>query len=436
VRRLLAFVLLYVFTAGACWGLLTIRDDQPFTGGTINSAMFKDTTGRTEVSSAIAEKTSVEVVFGQSMLFGFTGTTPYTPSKSKRHAVNPYDAKVYVAKDPLPGMWLIPGGGHSYITRSLDGDIADFERRIVIPYAVGSTSIVDWGVGGTLHQFVRHSTRIIKHFGWHQNSLVTITVHWDQGHGDAGMASATYVNHWLRMQRTYFEQGISVVWFVAITSYASPPGTPSATMQAAEAALTAIPNIKLGPNSDQFTDRTADGVHLTDASTAQTATLRNQILNAHFAPRRRRRRITRAVPGAGPRRRRACARRRSCAGARASSGRWRPQPSPGTSRPRRKTTNPSAARPSPAGSLWVGSHYRMVVLESLDTRSVRRNDSLIGWSSHDFSRSHCRRLCGIADGRSAGGTFQSVAADVDSLPLLRHQRLLLGDLVAGSGVAG
>lgn len=259
-------------------------DSVAFSGGVVSQLMQYDPGDRVEVSPSITGRTLVKFILGQSMTIN-EGPTPYTPANASVHQLDPYTGKALKAKDPLIGCWTI-NGGHNWNTREADQLVTDgaFERVILVPLAVGSSKVEDWGPSGTLNQRLVCAALWAKHFGWHQNPDVSMIVGWDQGHANSTTPAAAYQAEFNQVRNTLIGLGLDLPWFIALTSYAN--GVISSTLPIAEAAL--IDNVKVfqGPNCDQFGAgyRLADTVHKNDAGIIAKANLGASIMLAHFSP--------------------------------------------------------------------------------------------------------------------------------------------------------
>ena len=107
-------------------------------------------TGKTVSKAGLnaGETTGVFVVAGQSNAAN-CGTTNYTPSNaSKVDNLSIYDGGTYAGADPLLGCQNIPGvaGTGNLFTRMADKLITagKYQRVILIPVAVGGSSVADW----------------------------------------------------------------------------------------------------------------------------------------------------------------------------------------------------------------------------------------------------------------------------------------------------
>ncbi|HOT46096.1 MAG TPA: sialate O-acetylesterase [Spirochaetota bacterium] len=114
---------------------------------------FRDTAGRKEVPCGDIRggRTMVALAFGQSNS-GNHGETLYTPKKA---VFNFFNGRCYRAADPLLGA---TGDGGSVWTRLGDLLIGRglYDRVVIIPIGVGTTTIDQWTTGGYLHR------RIVK----------------------------------------------------------------------------------------------------------------------------------------------------------------------------------------------------------------------------------------------------------------------------------
>lgn len=198
--------------------------------------------------------------------------TPVNPTKLDN--LNVYDGAVYTAVDPLLGTTQsnVPAG-HP-ILRTADTYIQNnkFDRVILVPVAVASTSIADWDTGFCSTIIPAAISRLAAR-GIVSGTNVTIAIFWGQGENDtnAGTTQAAYtaaLNSIIAKSRA---AGFTGRWFIAKQSwYVSAVST---AIQAAQAAvLNSSAGIYAGPDADSLVGsvcsgqpcRQGDNLHWTD----------------------------------------------------------------------------------------------------------------------------------------------------------------------------
>lgn len=291
MMRWLAILLLLATTAQAqaprpagslVYPSLSMPDDVAFSGGVVGQAMQKTVaSAAVEVSCAITSSTGIIMAFGQSLVID-QGSKEYVPKSSAVHQLNPYDGKCYTAREPLVGNWTI--GPSNWMTRVADQLIANGtrSRMILLPRAIGSSSVLDWSNAGTLNHRVAVECLRAKQLGWVGNSSVRVAVLWVQGEAEValGTTQAQYESRYRTVQATMTGMGCDFPWFIAKSSYPSN----YAPVQAAQAALPDGVRTFVGANSDSLTgsNRGADGVHWSDLGLDNNAALWTPILTPHF----------------------------------------------------------------------------------------------------------------------------------------------------------
>ena len=222
---------------------------------------FRDTTGRVEVPCAglPGGRTMVALAFGQSNS-GNHGETLYAP---KRAVFNFFDSRCYRAVDPLLGATGDKGSVWSRL-----GDLLIeqglYDRVVIIPIGVGTTTIDQWAPGGYLH---RRITRAIEQSG--ACGLAITHLFWVQG-GSEPRTSGDRANreHYTKlftgMLRSIRDRGVSAPVYVAIATY-----TDSGPIPDIRAALQSLPDQKkgivIGADNDRIYENPAnrwERVHL------------------------------------------------------------------------------------------------------------------------------------------------------------------------------
>jgi hypothetical protein len=117
----------------------------------------------------------VALLIGQSNAANYGQTRSEAPSE----VVNFYRGKCYIARDPLLGAG---GRGGSVWTRMASKLIADqtFDRIVLAPVAITSSTVDDWTPGGALYPRIETALASLA-----TSELNVTHVIWDQGESDA-----------------------------------------------------------------------------------------------------------------------------------------------------------------------------------------------------------------------------------------------------------
>jgi hypothetical protein len=191
--------------------LLSIRDH--LYPGTIG---FRDTANRVEVpcGEISGGRTMVALTFGQSNS-GNHGETIHRPIKP---VFNFHRGRCYRAEDPLLGA---TGDRGSVWTRLGDLVIEAglYDRVIIIPIGVGTTTIDQWTVGGYLHPLImgaidesRSRGLKITHLFWVQGGSEKRTS------GDAANREG-YKKNFMTMLTSIRDRGVSAPAYIALATY-------------------------------------------------------------------------------------------------------------------------------------------------------------------------------------------------------------------------
>lgn len=248
----------------------------PSLGG--NGQGYSDTTGRVNIAPPVADpRTAVIVIFGQSYAGNMPDTDPdaiasrYAPHGNVTQ-LDPFNGQFYNATDPLLGT---SGDGGSMWSRMADGLISSgaYDKVVLVPIAVGGSSINRWVPGGDLFHKMEETFRELQNY-----NLPATQIIWEQGIADAGtMSPQLYENKLASIFDTIRDHGVTAPIYSAINSVPfGANSTPTAASQAFAAGQTAIatastlgdniPGINLGVNFDKLpgSDYSVDG-HFTTA---------------------------------------------------------------------------------------------------------------------------------------------------------------------------
>lgn len=229
------------------------------------------------------ENTGVFVVGGQSNAANSVDTA-YTPTNStKVDNLSIYDGGTYAAQDPLLGCQNVRSVFGNAFGRVADKLINDgvYQRVILIPTAVGGTTINQWVSNAALYQRLIVAGRRASAVG------LSITAYlWMQGENDTAFATsqASYtadLSTLIGMVRT---AGFTSPWLIGKCSYLS--GATSAAVRAAQAAAVNGTDIFAGADTDTLTgtavNRQADNTHLSGAGADAAAALWKTAIDAVF----------------------------------------------------------------------------------------------------------------------------------------------------------
>jgi hypothetical protein len=218
------------------------------------------------------ERTGVFIVAGQSNAAN-TGDTRFTPNRAtKVDQINIFDGGTYRAVDPLLGCATSGAGGNMF-SRVADKLVAasTYDRVILIPIAVGSTSVNDWTANPSLNQRLIVAAKRAAAVG------LPITAYlWMQGEKDKflGTSQAAYQAALQRLIAIPRAAGFNAPWLIGQCSYDG--GSTSSAVRAAQAAVVNGIDIFAGADTDGLTGtgyRAADDVHMKAAGQDAAADL-------------------------------------------------------------------------------------------------------------------------------------------------------------------
>ena len=243
-----------------------------------------DLTGKVEVSCSITNKTGVIVVVGQSLSVNQV-PTPYTPVNASVDQLNIYDGKCYKAVDPLLGI-NVSGGKVSdhrgtWMSRLADNLVSNgkFDRVIIVPMAVGGTSVSQWASNSTA-PFLKNNINVVAR-RMAQAQLPCTAIMWGQGESDtsAGTSQSSYTASLSAVTAEFNRALPGCPILVARESYYY--GVSSSAVLAAQTA--AVDGIKVfaGENVDLIPPAGRyDNTHLNEAGAAQRAVLAEDALTS------------------------------------------------------------------------------------------------------------------------------------------------------------
>jgi hypothetical protein len=223
------------------------------------------------------DRTAVVLVIGQSNAAN-TGPTRYEP-KQNVYNYNFMDGKCYVARDPLLGA---QGQGGSVWSRLGDMLVAEnqFERVLLVPVVVGSTTVMNWA-SGEMSISLQSVIRDVRDKG------IEIThILWHQGEADRTTSYKSYKSSFLRMADNIHAAGVSAPLFISIGTicWFGQGGIANTKLRELQSDIVKIrDDIFLGPNTDKY-DRIRDrhdGCHFSDPTMEAVAKEWLDILRIH-----------------------------------------------------------------------------------------------------------------------------------------------------------
>lgn len=248
--------------------------------GAVSSFVFASRDAKTIRDPRISEgeNTAVFIVAGQSQAANYA--EPSTPTNgSKIDQISIDDGGTYAAVDPLLGCNNGSNAGNLFI-RVADKLITNgtFDRVILVPCAIGGTSIALWTAGGVLHsRLLAASARCAA------RSLPVTAVLWHQGERDGadGMGQSTWEGHFANLLAAFRATGEDCPWIVARSTLQG--NKTSSAIRAAQAAVV-FGTVYAGPDTDTLTGGTnrSDGTHFTATGANSAAELWVAAIDAVF----------------------------------------------------------------------------------------------------------------------------------------------------------
>lgn len=204
---------------------------------------FRDLADRIEVAcpSLRGDGTAVWLTLGQSNAAN-EGELAYETGPEVFN-LNFLDGRCYVARDPLLGA---TGTGGSVWTRLADRLIAGgrFERVVIVPIAVGGSSIRRWTTGGDLHGRIGRAAEAMRAAGLSPTHIL-----WHQGESDVGTDPQAYRRSFAGVLAEIRAQGLEAPVYVAQASICKNHGR--AGLRAAQRDLAVeFAGVRPGPDTD------------------------------------------------------------------------------------------------------------------------------------------------------------------------------------------
>lgn len=220
----------------------------------------RNTDGLTQVNPNLVagETTCVILAAGQSTIAN-SGNGTYTKTSSRIHCLNIYSGGMYSAANPL---LACTGTGENFLLRLADKMITagKYQRIILIPLAVGSTTIAKWenSASAFCNERLAVAARRALALGLTPNYFL-----WQQGEADTnfGTTQASYANSLASVISTI--RSVLVGTKIVISQTSTAAGVTSSAVRAAQAAAVNVPsNILAGPDTDTIGSSSRyDGTH-------------------------------------------------------------------------------------------------------------------------------------------------------------------------------
>ena len=229
---------------------------------------LRSSSGRAAVALAAAHqgRVMVALVFGQSN----AGNSGESMGQPRRGVYEFHRGQLFEARDPLLGA---TGDGGSLWLRLGSKLIArgDFDSVILVPFAVGSSEIVNWAPGGALSAGVARTIAAAREAGLAFTHLL-----WQQGEADAiaRTPAQVYREQFLAMLAAIRREGVNAPIFVARASRCGRVRPSEAIRGAQHALIDPALGILAGPDTDAlgFAER-FDGCHFSTEGLDRAAEL-------------------------------------------------------------------------------------------------------------------------------------------------------------------
>ena len=192
-------------------------------------------------------RTAVFLTLGQSQAAN-SGETLFAPPE-RVFNLNPFDGRLYGARDPLLGCTDEGGNFASRLGYLLVRE-RGWASVVLLPIGVGGSAIAEWSAGGVHHHRLAAAAASLRVAG-----LTATAVLWAQGEADAvpGADGERYRLNLLQIVRTLRSLGIAAPVFVAVSTFCSPPSDGNAAIRAAQrAAVAPADGIFAGPDTDRL----------------------------------------------------------------------------------------------------------------------------------------------------------------------------------------
>lgn len=266
----------------------TLNETTGFTG-------WNGTTGLTIRSQVLNPviRNLVLISAGQSQATSINPTL-YTPSNTTSiDNLNVYDGGSYAVGGPLLGCQSSSQGPGNVTARVADLLIGNgiFDHVLMVPIAIGSTTIADWSTGNMAQRFTVALRRLASRGITPSTTGWTFAVIWWHGETDgiAGTTAAVYtagMNTVLANMAVEGFTGSNCRFFINTETWASGVTYPAIQTGQANAVIGQPTKFFTGGNVDSLnaTNRQADNTHFNDIGAAAAATLVYNAMHASGAP--------------------------------------------------------------------------------------------------------------------------------------------------------
>lgn len=269
----------------------------PAVGLWMDNRGYTDTNAKTLRSAAINTgiKNLVLIVAGQSNMTALAPSAYTVTNSSAVDNFNIYDGGVYSYSDPpLGSSWVYLALGGSLPTPnpgSIGGRIADkfvtagkFSRVIVVPVAIGATSVLTHDTGVLADRLPIAIRRLAAAGITPATTNVTFAIVWGQGESDGGTSTVNYTTRLNNVRDHAVAAGFSGRFFVNKQTWAA--GSVDANVQAAQTGV--VDNVKFwaGADADSLNaaNRQSDNTHFNDTGIAALATAMYDAMVASGSP--------------------------------------------------------------------------------------------------------------------------------------------------------
>lgn len=223
---------------------------------------YSDVTDRVAVSLDALDRASaaVFVTLGQSQTAN-AGETPFTPDGSVFN-LNPFDGRLYRARDPLLGCNEERGNFASRMGQMLVR-AGRWSSVVLLPIGVCGTAIAEWVPDGHLHHRIVAAVGCLRTAGLTPTALL-----WGQGEADAvpGADGERYRASLLRIVDAFRALDVDAPFLVAVSTFCNAASDGNAVIRAAQRAVVSAPQgIFAGPDTDRLgIAYRYDNCHFTD----------------------------------------------------------------------------------------------------------------------------------------------------------------------------
>ncbi|MCS3929595.1 hypothetical protein M2175_004626 [Bradyrhizobium elkanii] len=248
--------------------------------GQASTGMFKDTNGKTARAPGLnpAVSTLVLISAGQSNRTTLNPTS-FTPTTNAAVIDNfsVYDGNTYNASGPLLGTQYVPTQGPGNLMTRVGDKLVTagkFARVILVPLAIGSTSVIDWSTGNYADRIPCALRRLASRgIAPRANVAFAIEVGLGETDGVSGMSSATWQSNFGVWFSNVAAAGFTGKWYVAQETWDG--GAVSASVAAGQAAVVNGTTVFAGANADSLnaSNRQPDNTHFNDTGADALATL-------------------------------------------------------------------------------------------------------------------------------------------------------------------